>query len=375
MTKSKSLIYSQLECFCPSHLHKSFNQFTCFVNSGMLSWQYFFYTLPLGLFYWLQLPVYGQGMPGEHSIVALKMGSRFELIAVTSDSALASEAIARGYREIDRIEQLISSWRPDSETSSINSSAGVKPVKVSRELYDLIYRCIKVSKLTQGAYDISFAGIGSLWQFDGQTVSDLPDSNQVASAVTRVNYQNIILDPQQGTVFLKHPGMRIGFGSVGKGYAANRAMEVMKENGIRSGLVDAGGDIITWGPDKKRKAWSMGIADPNQPSRMMAWLSLQDMALVTSGDYEKYFYHQGRRYGHILDPRTGYPVTGIKSVSILCPDAELADALATAVFVLGKVEGLQLINQLNGVEGLIITDDDRILESDNLTLNYYAITE
>jgi hypothetical protein len=132
----------------------------------------------------------------------------------------------------------------------------------------------------------------------------------------------------------------------------------------------------TWATQNKAgKAWSMGIADPNKENKILAWLNLQDMALVTSGDYQKYFIHDGKRYGHILDPRTGYPALGLKSVSILCPDAELADALATAVYVMGADKGMDLINQLHGVEGLVITDDDRVLESENLTLNYYAATD
>ncbi len=311
----------------------------------------------------------------EHSRVALKMGSRFELIAISPDSSASVNAVNRGYREIDRIEKLISSWNPHSETSRINEAAGATAVKVSRELFDLIYRSIKVSKLTKGAYDISFAGMETLWKFERQDLSELPDSAEVMQAAERVNYQNIILDPKETTVFLKYPGMKIGFGSIGKGYAANQAMKIMKESGISSGMVDAGGDIITWGTDKDGNSWSMGIADPNHHGRIMAWLTLQDMALVTSGDYQKFFTYQGRRYGHILDPRSGFPATGLKSVSILCPDAELADALATAVYVLGETEGMKLINTLDAVEGLIISDDDRIVKSTNLSLNYYAVTE
>jgi thiamine biosynthesis lipoprotein len=303
------------------------------------------------------------------------MGSRFELMAISVDSTQARQAIDAGYREIDRIEQLISSWIPGSETDQINKAAGIKPVKVSKELFDLISRSIKVSKLTDGAFDISFAGMEKIWEFNRQVVLELPDAQLVASAVKKVNYQNIALDHDESTVFLTNTGMRIGFGSIGKGYAANRAMKVMKDLGIVSGMVNAGGDLITWGQNKAGKAWSMGIADPNKENKILAWLNLQDMALVTSGDYQKYFIHDGKRYGHILDPRTGYPALGLKSVSILCPDAELADALATAVYVMGADKGMDLINQLHGVEGLVITDDDRVLESENLTLNYYAATD
>jgi thiamine biosynthesis lipoprotein len=152
-------------------------------------------------------------------------------------------------------------------------------------------------------------------------------------------------------------------------------MSAMKALGINSGMVNAGGDLITWGKNKEGKDWSIGIADPNAKDQMFAWLSLRDMALVTSGDYEKYFIYRNERYGHILDPRTGYPSKGIKSVSILCQDVELADALATAVYVMGELKGMALIDQLNGIEGLIITEDDQVLQSKNLVLQYYSIQD
>jgi thiamine biosynthesis lipoprotein len=186
----------------------------------------------------------------EFSNVKLKMGSRFELMAISVDSTQARQAIDAGYREIDRIEQLISSWIPGSETDQINKAAGIKPVKVSKELFDLISRSIKVSKLTDGAFDISFAGMEKIWEFNRQVVLELPDAQLVASAVKKVNYQNIALDHDESTVFLTNTGMRIGFGSIGKGYAANRAMKVMKDLGIVSGMVNAGGDLITWGQNK-----------------------------------------------------------------------------------------------------------------------------
>lgn len=334
-----------------------------------------FYTVTILLLIHFHPEVKAQVSPDEYSRVALKMGSRFEIIAVAADSISAQKAISAGFDEIDRIEQLISSWIPESETSRINAAAGSEPVKVSKELYDLIYRSLKVSQLTNGAYDISFAGMGSVWEFSRQEIKDFPDSQLVASAVKNVDYRSIILNPDESTVLLALPDMKIGFGSIGKGYAANKAMKVMKDLGISSGMVNAGGDLITWGQDKESKAWSMGIADPNNGENILAWLSLQDMALVTSGDYQKYFTYKGRRYGHILDPRTGYPAVGVKSVSILCPDAELADALATAIYVLGEYDGMALMNRLVGVEGLIITDDDRILESENLILNYYTVTD
>ena len=301
------------------------------------------------------------------------MGSHFEVIALDSDSTRAHQAIALAYREIDRIEKLISSWQATSQTTRINESAGISPVVVDEELYNLIYRCLKISRLTQGAYDISFAGMGNIWEFNGQELAEFPDSAQVAGASSLVNYKEIVLDRDQLSVYLTKPGMKIGFGSIGKGYAANRAMEKMKQHGIRSGMINAGGDLISWGKNINHEAWSVGIANPDQDQGIAGWLALEDVALVTSGDYEKFFTYHQQRYGHIIDPRTGYPAMGIKSVSVICPDAELADALATAVYVLGETEGLQLLNQLTGVEGLIITSDNQMLKSENLDFSLYTV--
>jgi len=316
-----------------------------------------------------------QAVLSEYSRVTRMMGSRFEIIAVTSDSLRAIKAINAGFDEVNRIEQLISSWLPNSQTSKINRMAGQSPVQVSPELYGLIYRSIKVSILTEGAFDISFAGMTPLWKFEGQEVKILPDSVRVSQAAQMANYKHILLDSEQKTVFLTEPGMKIGFGAIGKGYAANRAMSVMKAQKINSGMVNAGGDLITWGKSQDDKDWSIGIVDPSNKDHIFAWLSLPDMALVTSGDYEKYFVYNNERYGHILDPRTGYPSKGIKSVSILCPDAELADALATAVYVMGEQKGMTLMDQLKGIECLIITEDDRVLQSKNLALKYYTIQD
>ena len=303
--------------------------------------------------------------------VLLLMGSRFELTAVAQNDTIAWEAINAGIAEIQRIEALISSWQSDSQTSAINRQAGIAPVQVDQELYDLIYRAKKVSQLTKGAFDISFGSMEPIWQFDGSAY-DMPDETTVAKAAEKINWQNIILNKEQHTVFLKEQGMRIGFGAIGKGYAAMRAKLVMQDiPGLEGGVVNASGDLIAWGAKASQEERSVKIADPNDPSKIVGWLQLNDMAIVTSGNYERFAMIGGKRYAHIIDPRSGYPTTGIKSVSIICPDAELADALATSVFVLGKTEGLQLINQLKGVEGFIITDDNTFVSSDKFKLNYY----
>lgn len=309
-----------------------------------------------------------------HKKVTRLMGSRFEITAISNDGNSAWAGIEKAIQEITRIEKLISSWDANSQTSEINRNAGIQPVRVSRELFDLIFRCKKISELTNGAFDISFAAVDHIWRFD-RSVQQLPGADVVAASVSKVNYQNILLNKYEGTVFLKEQGMKIGFGGIGKGYAANKAKEEMRKLGITSGVVNAGGDLIAWGQLEDGGLRKIGIADPKNDSQILAWLSVRNVAVVTSGDYEKYFISSGVRYSHIINPKTGYPVTGIKSVTIVCPDAELADALATGVFVLGEKGGLELVDRLKGIECLIVNARDEIITSERLKLHYYHQTD
>lgn len=299
------------------------------------------------------------------------MGSRFELTAVADTEQQAWDAINVGVKEIERIELLISSWDKNSQTSDINRQAGISPVKVKQELFKLIHRAKKVSQLTEGAFDISFASMDRIWKFDG-SMEQMPAPEKVEKAKAKINWQDIILDSEKQTVFLKNKGMRIGFGAIGKGYAANRAKELMsKMKGVKGGLVNASGDLIAWGVSTAKEGWMVNITNPKDKDVALGWLRINGLAVVTSGDYERFVKFDEKRYAHIIDPRTGYPTTGIKSVTLICPDAELADALATAVFVLGVKKGLGLVNQLQQTDCLIVTDEDEILTSKNLKLNYF----
>jgi len=311
-----------------------------------------------------------QSIIAEKEILKL-MGCKFEITATANDKSTAQKAILVGITEIRRIESLISEWDTTTQTSTINKMAGVAPVKVDKELYDLIYRCKKISSLTNGAFDITFASMDKIWNFDKKE-HQLPDSAIVKKASEHINWENIILNAQNQTVFLKEKGMKIGFGAIGKGYSANKAKaEMQKINGVLGGIVNASGDLLAWGKSNNPKGWSIQIADPKNINKPLAWLRLNNMSIVTSGDYEKFFSNTGKRYSHIINPKTGYPITGIKSVTIICPDAELSDALATSVCVLGVNQGIELINKLNEVECLIIDDKDKIYTSNKLKLNYY----
>ncbi len=323
----------------------------------------FFFSIPFLHSISAQEPTYKETL--------ILMGDRFEITAVHPDSSLCRKAVDAAIEEISRIENLISEWKPTSETSRINDNAGIQPIQVSMELFDLIVRSIKVSALAGGAFDISFAPMNNLYQFDRQEHA-LPSQEQINSWVQKVGYQKIIMDEVEVSVFLPEKGMRLGFGGIGQGYAANRAKEVMMKMGIKNGVVNASGDITAWGKKEDGKDWQVGIGDPKNSNQYIAWLAANDIAITTSGNYEKFFTSNGKRYGHVIDPRIGYPATGLKSVTIICPDAELADALDTAIFVIGEKEGLELIEQLKGVECIIVNDKDEIITSSNLQLNYYS---
>ncbi len=300
--------------------------------------------------------------------VRKKMGSRFEITAVHADRQRASDAIGAAYAEIDRLEALISSWNPESQTSELARTAGTVPARVHDDLFGLIRRSLKVAKLTDGAFDISFAGAGRLWNFKADPPR-LPDDAQLKQALRLVDYRKIAVDVDSRTVLLEEAGMRIGFGGIGKGFAANRAAAVMREMGITSGVVNAGGDLLAFGEQENGDLWTVSIADPKNPGEVFARLGISNQAVVTSGDYESFFEIDGKRYAHILDPRTGYPVSELASVTIVCPDAELADALATAVSVLGPKEGMALVNRLQGVEALLVSMDGDMTFSHNLESN------
>ncbi|WP_449436843.1 FAD:protein FMN transferase [Pedobacter steynii] len=296
------------------------------------------------------------------------MGNRFEFTVIADEEAAAQKAIDLAIEEVSRIEVLFSTFKETSQTSLINQYAGIKPVKVDEEVIGLIQRAVKISDITQGAFDITYGSIDkSLWNFDVNMTS-LPDLETALQSVSLINYKNIVIDSAHSTVMLKHRGMRIGFGGIGKGYAADRAKQVLQKLGIKAGIVNAAGDLTTWGMQSDDKPWTIGIADPNQSELPFSLLNISNMAIATSGNYEKFATIEGRKYSHTIDPKTGLPVSGIKSATIICPSAELADVLATPVVVMGVNVGLNLINQLQHVACIIVDDDDRLYTSRNINV-------
>ena len=298
----------------------------------------------------------------------LLMGSRFDISVITNDSISANRYIDIAVVEINRIEKLISSWDKNSETSKINRNAGIMPVTVSEELFSLIERSIIISRLTDGAFDISYASMDKIWRFDG-SMTEFPSQEKIEQSIKTIGYQNIILNKKDYSVFLKEKGMKIGFGAIGKGYAADKAKELLISYGVKAGIINASGDMNTWGKQLNGEDWQIAITNPLNKRKAFALLPISDRAVVTSGDYEKFISFNGKRYSHIINPKTGYPSTGIISVSVFASSAELADALATSIFVMGSETGIDRINQIPDIECIIVEDNGDIKTSNNIQIN------
>lgn len=298
------------------------------------------------------------------------LGSPFEITVVAKDSIQGNLFSDLAITEVRRIENLISDWIPTSQISKVNHNAGISPIKVDKEVYDLVDRATKISKLTSGAFDISYASMDRIWKFDG-SMKEMPTPEEIRKSVEKVGYQNIILNPNETTIFLKNKGMKLGLGGIGQGYIADKIKVLLQEKGCKSGLVNVSGDINTWGKQPDGQSWTVGIVNPMNKNKVFATFPLDDSAVETSGSYEKYVTFNGKRYSHIIDPRTGYPATGIVSVSVFAKQTEIADALATGIFVMGVEVGLDLVNQLKGIGCIIVDDKGVIHTSNNIDIKKY----
>lgn len=290
------------------------------------------------------------------------MGSVFDISVVAKDSVQANAAIDLGVEEISRIENLISEWRPETQISQVNKNAGIKPVRVDKEVFDLTKRAIAYSKMTDGAFDISIAAMDKLWRYD-DSMTEMPTPEAIRKSVEKVGYGYIVLDSLNSTIYLSRPGMKIGFGSIGKGYAADKCRELLKEMGITGGIVNASGDLSAWGEQPTGKPWTIGINNPFKTGRMLKIFKIRTGAAATSGSYEKYAEIDGKRYSHIINPKTGYPSTGLTSVTITGPSAEFANALSTSVMVIGVKEGSELVKRFPDYGYVLLTDDGRVIHS------------
>lgn len=288
------------------------------------------------------------------------MGNKFEIGVVGSDPVWANKKINAAIAEINRVDKMLSTFSDDSIVNQINRDAGVKPVKTNGEIFRLIERSLQISELTHGAFDITYNTPGS----DEEKYDDIHSETVLKSTA---NYKNVILDNQLQTVFLKEKGMRIGFGAISKGYAADRAKYILQMDGVASGLINAGGDLLTWGAQPDHCPWTIATADPRQKGQLFADTEISNMAIATSLNAEKITPVNKKRFA-VLNAKKGFPVSGIKSVSIISTCAEFADAMATPVISIGINAGIYLLNQLNQIACIIIDDHDRVYTSKDINL-------
>ncbi|MDU0370242.1 FAD:protein FMN transferase [Hymenobacter endophyticus] len=309
------------------------------------------------------------GHPRNFTKEARLMGSHFTYTVVADNDTLGWNALNAALAETRRIDRLMSFWDSTSQITRINRAAGLRPVVVDQEVFDLIQRTLRISELSGGAFDVTFASADKIYKFDRQE-HPLPAPEVMKAAVARINYRNVLLDPAKRTVLLKEKGMRMNLAGVLQGYGIRRARQVLDKLGIKGGLLNGSGDILCWGRQADGSLWRVAIGDPDHPGSISSWVQVTDVAVVTAGNYEQYFTAAGRVYGHIINPATGMPATGLRSVTIICPDVELADCLDEVVFVKGAVDGLAFINTLKGVDCTLITDDNRTLVSKNMQVRY-----
>jgi thiamine biosynthesis lipoprotein len=305
-----------------------------------------------------------------HKRKLFMLGSPFEVTAVAKDTIKANEYIDLAVAEVKRIENLISDWIPTTQISEINRNAGLKPVKVDTEVFELVERAIKISQITNGAFDISYASMDKIWKFDG-SMKVMPTEEAIKKSVAKIGYKNIILNPKEHSIFLKLEGMKLGLGGIGQGYIADKVKNLLYAKGCLSGIINVSGDINAWGKQPDGKPWTVGIVNPLNKNKIFATFPIVDSAVETSGSYEKYVNFNGIRYSHIIDPRTGYPASGIVSVSVFAKQTEIADAMATGIFVLGVEVGLDLVNQIKGLECIIVDDKGKIHSSKGIDIKKY----
>ena len=294
------------------------------------------------------------------------MGGRFDISIVDKDSLSAEQNIDIVIAEITRIENLISDWKADSQISAVNQNAGIQPIKVDREVFELAQRAVKLSEITNGGFDVSFAAMDRIWKFDG-SMTEMPSAEAIQKSVEKVGFKNIILDSTESTIFLKLKGMKIGFGALGEGYATDKCRAMMIEKGTKAGIINGSGDMSTWGKQPNGKDWKIGITNPFKPEKILAVVPLKEGAVTTSGSYEKFVVLNGKRYSHIINPATGYPATGLCSVTVFGPNAETANGLSTSMMVLGLKEGLLLLQKFPEYSCVIITDKGKVVKSKNFS--------
>lgn len=296
----------------------------------------------------------------------VSMGSEVHLTAWAADEPAALSAFEAVFDEFDRLDTLMSVWKEASEVERLNRAAGQMPVPVGPEMREVLSMARLASEWTEGKFDVTFGVLSGLWKFDHDLDGNIPARGDVLARLPLIDYQKLEVDEAKGTAFLKQTGMRVHLGGIGKGYAVDKAAAILRGRGLNDFMIQSGGDLYVAGRRGDR-AWRAGIQDPRGPSgTSFAAMDLTDSAFTTSGDYERFFMKDGHRYHHIIDPDTGQPAQGCRSVTIVARTASLADALDTGIFILGPEKGMALIERLQGVEGVIVTNSNNVMVSSGL---------
>jgi thiamine biosynthesis lipoprotein len=294
----------------------------------------------------------------------MQMGTLVKVTAVALSEPVAQAAVTAGFSEIRRLEEILSTWIPTSELSRVNASAGVRPVHVSPETLTVVQRAVQVAEMTDGGFNIAIGPAVSAWSvMESQRI---PTESELDALRPLVNLQAVHIDVQEQTIFLEKPGMRIDVGGIGKGYAADQAVEALRKAGAVAGVVALSGDIKTFGQSPDGKIFPIGIQHPREDGSVLVWIDLQDEAISTAGDYERFFEQNGIRYHHILDPRTLQPARSCQSVTVIAREGIWADGLDTGIFVMGAELGMKLIEALPDVEAIIVDAEGRLLVSSGL---------
>lgn len=308
--------------------------------------------LPALLGVLLAVPAAAEWTSGSEAI----MGTEVRVELWHEDAAAARAAIAAVMAEMRRIDRAMSTYKPESELSRLNRAAARGPVRVSRELYDLIARALAFSRETQGAFDITYSSVGHLYDY---VRGAGPTDEEIARRLDAVDYRHVVLDPQAVTVRYAREGVRVDLGGIAKGHAVDRSIALLAKRGITAAIVTAGGDTRVLG-DHRGRPWMIGIRDPRRREDVIAVVPLVNAAISTSGDYERYFERDGVRHHHILNPKTGRSARGLRSVSVIGPDSTTTDALATSVFVLGAERGMRLVERMPGIEAILVDEHGRL---------------
>jgi thiamine biosynthesis lipoprotein len=307
-----------------------------------------------------------------HKRKLILLTSPFEMTVVAKDTVEANQYIDLAIAEVKRVENLVSDWKPETQISHVNQNAGIQPVKVDDEVFQLVKRSIKISKLTDGAFDISYASMDKIWKFDG-SMKEMPTPEAIKKSVEKVGYQKIILDEKEKTIFLRDKGMKLGLGGIAQSFIADNIRDLLKSKGCTSGIANVSGDIAAWGKQPDGKPWTIGIINPMNKNKIFATFPLVDSSVETSGTYEKYVVFDGVRYSHIINPKTGYPAQGIVSVTVFAKQTEIADGLAKGVFLFGVEAGLNLVNQLKGIECIIVDSKGKIYSSKGIDIKKMSL--